>query len=373
MGNREDIKREWLLFGKIFLFTVAIHWIVMYLSYTLLGISDNVGFFTAFYDKYIETGDTVHYLKIAENWYTASGEMANAIVFYPLYPFLMRALGFVIGDYFIAGVLISNVCTGVAGYYFYKLAEIEIGKSKAIDGLLIWLFFPFASFYIIVYTEGLSMMLVLMCLYYIKKEKWGFAGLAGMLAALSKSQGIALMVPAVYEAAMYIVKKKRFKPRVMLIGLIPAGTFVYLLINKVVQGDWFAFIGHQEAEPWYNKAKWISENISTQFGMAKDHFELSILIYWVQIVLYFVVIIALFYGLRKKISASLIAFGGAHLFISYLHGWLISGPRYVMGCVTMYIVFAVIPNKFVKSAILLACAALALFYTLGLWQGQAIM
>ena len=93
----------------------------------------------------------------------------------------------------------------------------------------------------------------------------------------------------------------------------------------------------------------------------------------VQIVLYFVVIIALFYGLRKKISASLIAFGGAHLFISYLHGWLISGPRYVMGCVTMYIVFAVIPNKFVKSAILLACAALALFYTLGLWQGQAIM
>ena len=63
MGYREDIKREWLLFGKIFLFTVAIHWIVMYLSYTLLGISDNVGFFTAFYDKYIEMGDTVHYLK----------------------------------------------------------------------------------------------------------------------------------------------------------------------------------------------------------------------------------------------------------------------------------------------------------------------
>lgn len=373
MCKKESIKRESILFGKIFLFTVAVHWIIMFLSYTLLGSFGNVDFFTDFYDKFTETGDTVHYLRIAENWYTASGEMANAIVFYPLYPFLMRILGFAVGDYFVAGVLISNVCTGVAGYYLYKLTESEIGNSKALDGLLIWILYPFASFYIMVYTEGLSMMLVTMCLYYIKKGKWGIAGVAGMFAALSKSQGIALLVPAVYEAVLYIVRNKRFHPRVLFVGLIPAGTFIYLLINKIVQGDWFAFVSHQEAEPWYNKAKWISENISMQFGMAKDNFELSIIIYGVQIILYFVVIAALFYGLKKKISTSLIAFAGAHLFISFLHGWLISGPRYVMGCVTIYIIFAVVPNRFVKAAVLFACAALTLFYTLGIWQGQAIM
>ena len=107
--------------------------------------------------------------------------------------------------------------------------------------------------------------------------------------------------------------------------------------------------------------------------MALEQGTLSYIIYWVQLFIYFLTIAALFYGLYRGISVSVIAFGGAYMFLSYLHGWLISGPRYMMGCVTLYVVYASIKNRYIKGVILVTCAVLTIFYTLGSWQGQAIM
>jgi len=375
MEMNDKLKKESILFGKIFLVTVVIHWFIMFLTFFLMGDAGTYGInvFKAFYDKFYSYADTEHYLRIAENWYTATGEHCNNIVFYPLFPFLMKVLGFVIKDYFVAGAIISNICVGVSGYYLYKLTSIEIGEEKAMDSILLYLVYPFSVFTIMAYTESLSMMLVFMCLYAIKKNKWGIAGITGLLATLTKSQCIALFVPAVYEAVLYMIRQKKFKAGSLCVLLIPCGTGLYLLMNKIIQGDWFAFVKHQETEPWYNKAHWISENISQHVGMAKEYFSLGIIIYWAQIILYFIVIGALFYGLKKKISTSMIAFGGAYIFLSFIHGWLISGGRYVMGCATMYIIYASIENKCIKTLIMFACAVLNIFITIGVWQQQAIM
>lgn len=373
--NAVKNKDEWALFAKLFIASIVVHWIIMGLGYILLAIPQEggSGFLSFFYEKFIASGDTPHYINIAKNGYTATGDTANQIVFYPLYPMLMRAFAVVFRDYFISGVIVSNICLGFSGYFLYKLIDKELGFKKAYDGLFIYLLYPFGAFTVTVFTESLFLMLVLMCLYFLKKEKWLIAGIAGLLAALSRSQGIALLVPAVYEIIVYMIRQKKFRFKTLWVFIIPVGTLSYLLLNKVVQGDWFAFVKHQAAEPWYNTSHWISTNLSQHYGMAQEYFSLSLIIYWIQIVLYFVAIIALFYGIKKKISVSLIAFGGAYIFLSYLHGWLISGPRYMMGCVTLYIIYAAIDNKHVKTAILLASGILVVFYTLGVWQGQAIM
>lgn len=364
-------KKKVIQFLELFFGTIIIHWLIVIISFYLTG--DERGFFTAFRECFLATGDTPHYIDIAKEGYVAAGEDAKFIVFYPLYPFLMKVVALLVRDYFAAGIIISSVCTGVSGYYLYKLVKEELGAGKASDALLIYVLYPFGSFMVLVLTEGLSMMLVIMCLYYIRKNKWLAAGIIGMLATLAKSQGIALFVPAVYEAIMYMKDKKKFKVQTLAVCMIPVGTFIYLLINKVVQGDWFAFLEHQSAAPWYNTSKWISENIKTQYEMGIDYPGLALLIYWIQIFLYFALIIALFYGIRKKLATSLIAFGGAHIFLSFLHGWLISGPRYMMGCVTMYIIYALVDNRYVKGIIMLLFGMLTVFYTMGLWQGQAIM
>ena len=217
------------------------------------------------------------------------------------------------------------------------------------------------------------MMLVIMALFYMRKEKWLLAGTLGMLAAFARSQGIALLVPAVYEVVLYIKRQKRFDIRTLGAFIIPLGTVGYLLINKLVQGDWYAFAEHQAAPPWYNTSNWISTNLAQHYNMAQEYFSLALIIYWAQIILYFAAIIMLFYGIKKKVSTSIIAYGGAYIFLSFLHGWLISGPRYMMGCVSLYVIYAAIDNKIVKTALLLGCAIIAIFITLGSWQGQAIM
>ncbi|MBE5938143.1 MAG: hypothetical protein E7265_08970 [Lachnospiraceae bacterium] len=368
-------KANMLRYLKIFLVTVGIHWVIMGLAYILFyklgGTTKDL--FSYFYEKYNVCGDTEHYINIAKNGYYSSGEYANLIVFYPLYPLLIRIVSFIVPNYFIAGVLISNVCLGVSGCYLYRLVNKELGADKAVDSLMIYLVYPFGVFTVTVFTESLFLMLALMCLTYIKEEKWFAVGITGLLAALSRSQGIALLVPAVYEAILYMKRQKKFKFNCLWVLQIPCGTFIYLLINQIVQGDWRAFVEHQKAEPWYNTSHWISDNLVQHFNSAIDYSYLSWLIYWVQIILYFVGIVALVYGLYKGVSKSLIAFGGAYIFLSYLHGWLISGPRYMMCCVTLYIVYASIDNRRIKGAILALCSVLAVFYTLLSIQGHAIM
>lgn len=359
----------------LFVMAIAIRWIIMWLSFVLLKQSNgiNSGMFDYFYQKYIGCGDTSHYINIAANGYYASGEYANQIVFYPLYPLLMRIVAFVVRDYFVAGAIISNICLGVSAIYMYKLVDRELGGQKAMDSVMIYLLYPFGMFLVTVYTEGLFMMLALMCLYYIRSDRWIAVGITGMLAALSRTQGIALFVPAVYEVVVYMIRRKRFDMRCLGACLVPVGTFIYLLINKIVQGDWFAFLAHQKAEPWFNQSNWIADNLVQHYNMALESGFQGYIIYWVQLFLYFFGIATLFYGLYKGVSTSLIAYGGAYMFLSYLHGWLISGPRYMMGCVTLFIVYAVLDNRYIKGVILAVCGILAIFYTLGSWQGHAIM
>ncbi len=366
-----------VLFAKLFTASIVVHWVIMFFGFLMLKYTDDpgMGFFAYFYEKFIAAGDTPHYINIAKNGYTAVGETANQIVFYPLYPLLMKIASFILRDYFISGVFVSNVCLGVSAYYMYKLCNREIGENAAKDSFIIYLLYPVGAFLVAVYTESLFIMLALICLYYIRENKWLIAGIAGLLAALSKSQGIALLVPAVYEAVVYMVRNRKFYFKSLYVFLIPCGTGIYLCMNKIIQGDFMAFAEHQAAAPWYNTSNWIPNNLTQHYGMAidEDMFYLAIIIYWAQILLYFLGIIALFYGIKKKMAASIIAFGGAYMFLSYLHGWLISGPRYMMSCVTLYLIYAAIDNKIVKRVIFVMCGLLVVFCTYLMWRGEPIM
>ena len=113
---------------KVFISAVAIHWLILALVFIIFANTEftEKNIFEACYDRYIECGDTPHYINIATNGYSASGENANEIVFYPLYPILMRILAFFIKDYFISGVLISNVCLGVSACFLYKLTKLVL-------------------------------------------------------------------------------------------------------------------------------------------------------------------------------------------------------------------------------------------------------
>lgn len=373
-------KKEYLEYGAIFISTILFHWVLVLIGYASMKLSSpDITIVDFLWNRFTTAGDAIHYTYLAEFGYEAAGEAANKIVFYPLYPFLMKILYLFVRNYAVAGIIISQVCFGIASVYLYKLANLEFDKKKAYDAVACMIVYPFAVFTFGIFTEGLFLMLTIMTLYYIRKHDWVLVGMVGFLAALTRMQGMLLFAPAVYEylAEFSASKEPDWKKRVkwsdLMIGCVPCGFFVYLMLNKIVQGDFFSFIAHEEAAPWYQTTKWMNENITKDYGMAFQYPYLSYIIYWVQIFLYFFVIACLFYGLKKKIRTSYIVYGGIYTCATYLASWMISGGRYMMGCIPLYLIYASIENLYIKRIILTASTILSVLYTIWFIQGQAIM
>lgn len=369
----EKKKKTILTYGGIFVGSILVHWLLVYFSYRAQGSSD-LGFFKFLYERFANAGDASHYLNLAENGYpTADSPSANIIVFYPLYPWLVRLVQVVVRNYFVAALLVSQVTTGIASIYMYKLLRLDYEEKRSLEALVLFWFYPFAIFTFGVFSEGVFLMCTIMTLYYIRLHKWPVAGVIGCFAALSRVQGMLLLAPAIYEYITTSVDQKR-RPKLSDLCMfgIPLGFVFYLILNKVKQGDCFIFLQHEAAEPWYQTTKWINENLAQHYDMALQYPGLSYIIYWVQIALYFIGIGALLYGV-KHVRTTYVVYGGIYMCMTYLSGWMISGGRYMMGCIPLYLIYASVEKPFVRRLILASSVMLMVFFSICFMQGQAIM
>lgn len=373
MGKKIDIKNrksESNVLVYIFIAAVLSRFLLLLggiLMMRIFGINNNV-------TEYLATAsDAEWYRRIAENGYTASGEYSNSIVFYPLFPYLMKLLYILFRNYTAAGLFISYTSFGIASVYLYKLMRIDYSKEKAADALLLLFIAPYGMFFLSAHTESLFLMLSVMSLYYIRRGNWLGASITGFFAALSKTQGVLLFVPLAYEWAVSAVNNKKADKKGLWGLMIPAGMAVYLCINKALQGDFFAFTKHQAAAPWYNSAAWVSEGLSTSYQTGINNFSLSLILYFPQIILFFAVIAGLLFGLKKKVRTSYLAFLGVYMLVTYLQGWMLSGARYVTSCIPIYVIMAAADNKFAKYIMYLLSGGLCLYYMFIWLQGYAIM
>ena len=69
--------------------------------------------------------DATHYLKLAEKGYVAKGDGRTSIVFYPLYPWLVRAVRFLCRSYFGAALIVSGAASIGAGILLRRLTELD--------------------------------------------------------------------------------------------------------------------------------------------------------------------------------------------------------------------------------------------------------
>ncbi len=362
-------------YAKLAGLALVIHWGFLILGSILAWGPENFSlgqFWANLYDQYSKAGDIPHYVDIAKNWYHAQGENANNIVFFPLFPLLMKFFQLIFRDYIVAGIFVANICTAVGNVFFYEWIKEETDEDRAWESLLIFNLFPVGFFMIGAYTESLFFMLTVMGLYYLKKRNWLALGIVGCLGALSRSQGIVLLIPAVYEICLDL-KEKKFKWTMLAVGGIPLGMGIYLLINKMVYGQWTIFLKYQSAKPWFNNSQWIATNIKNQVNMGENGTYLGIIIYWPQVILYFGILALLVYAYVKKVKTAYLAYAGAYVFMSYLHGWMISGLRYMMVCLPVYLILAWGEKKNLRKIILVSFSILYVFFSMWYAQRQAIM
>lgn len=357
----------------IFLAAVLSRWAVFLFAWAVSG--SGTSFFDAVYSVFIKAGDTPHYIEIARNGYSAAGDTKNLIVFFPFYPVLIKLLAFVVQSFFASGLIISNICSGIGACVFYELLRLDFDEDSSCFGLMLMLLFPFSFFTAAVYTEGLFLLLCSAALYCMRKKYWIYAAVFGFLCALTRIQGMILAFAFAYELLVDFSSSKKLDKKSAAAVLAPLlGYFVYLLINRLVYGDWFIYLDFQADEPWYNEAHWISSNIAQHYDMAVQYkHNLAMYIYFPQIILFFAGTAALLLGIKRRIRTSYIVFGGAYMAVTYFHGWQISGGRYMSMCLPLFIIAASCKSRTAQYALL---GVSALFYTAlaVLWfKGYSIM
>ena len=140
--------------------------------------------------------DGVWYIKIATSGY-ADGDGSTA--FFPLFPMLLRYVGLAFGgNLVIAGVVISLLCYAGSVWLLYKLVRSDFDERTASRAVIYLAITPLSFFFQAVYTESLFLFLSLACFVFARDGRWRLAGVMGLLATLTRSTGIILIVPMAY-------------------------------------------------------------------------------------------------------------------------------------------------------------------------------
>lgn len=283
----------------------------------------------------------------------------------------MRFLGSIIGNDYIAGVMISNFCLMVSCIYLCKLVSLDSDKAIAMKSVKYLLLFPVSFIFSGVFTESLYLALALMCFYYARTGKWQMAGITGFFLSLTRSVGVLIVLPLLYEGLMPLIKEnkclisfedlKNSRDKMLplfYIALIPLGTVSFMIFNYYLYGDFMAFAhaqvmwGRHPANPLEVLINGFNENIYTFFEAA---FATT-----------FIFILILFY---RKIRFSYWLFSMYSIFIPLSTG-VQSMPRYILVIFPIYILFADITNNRVSEDFVTVSFALLLGFLMVCWTNS---
>jgi hypothetical protein len=316
--------------------------------------------------------DTEHYLEIATHGYRPEGTDGRRIVFYPLYPWLVRGASVAIDDPFYAALGVSAIASIVAALLLWWLARLDMGRTAAWHAVVFCFIFPTSYFLHIGYTESLFLALALGAFLCARKRIWWAAGVLSALAALTRLNGLLLIPALALEAFEQYRTERRFDARSLWILFGGAGFAVYLGLNEMVLGDPFAFMTMQKVHwhkslslPWTGiEATWRSlTGGSPAEAQMVGFYELAF------VVLGLVVVVWSWAQLRRSYAIWITL--NWLLFTST--SFILSVPRYSLAMFPMFILFADLAEKSrLWNALITVCSLilLALFasrFAQGAW------
>lgn len=317
----------WLILSSVFVYAVGAFFYIK--SY---GIEEE-GMLSILQKAFV-LSDANHYIDIAKNGYTAVGESRYFIVFFPLFPLLLRLFSYLtFGNYMAAAMLLNHVCLYIACLYLYRLCAQLYNLQMAKKTVRYLLFYPLAFFFRIPYSESLFLMTSVISMYYALNRKNVKAGVAGLFSALTRMTGVLCFLPIVTQRLLdwYTdTKTAQSDKKVLLSSLLPpAGTGIYLFINKIVTGKWLTFLTHQK-EHWYNGFVmfWYAIETTISYLIFHENAKHKVL-YISQSVSIFFMLILLVY-LCYKLTPTLSLYSCAYFIMMISSAWLISGARYLM-------------------------------------------
>lgn len=327
-GFAEKPKTESVTAARIFIALIAWDIVIILLAYLGREILDYRESFSQYLGFWTCT-DSRHYLDIARDWYLSEGSMDRLVqlVFLPGYPLAVKAANVIFGNYLVSGLIVSALCFAGAGAVFYKLLRLDIPHDAAIRAVKFLSISPAAFFFASPMSESLFLLLCLGCIYLTRRGKLFPACILGALAAFTRSLGIILVVPVLFELISNRAKTKNY----LCLAIIPLGFAAYCIINYTVSGDAFKFMEYQ-SEHWgqhiglfWSTAAYQTEYMIESAGQKLCNFWGL----WLPNILASFASLIIMLLAAKRLRPSYTAYFLAYFVVAIGATWLLSAPRYL--------------------------------------------
>jgi len=345
---------------KIIIFGVFIRAIMLLLAYMFMHIRGLEPTLISVFHSF-NRWDAPHYLNLAEIGYSLSENGRHIfVVFFPLYPWLIRLVNVAVGNYLTSAYIVSFVSYLVGLCYLYHLVRLDFSESTAWWAVILISIFPHSFFFGAPHTESLFILTTTATLYYIRRHKWLAAGIAGAFASATRMVGVALVAAAAVEFVMTynlftLMKKDKWKEffalvckKGLFILIMFVGTIVYLFINWRINDDPFGFMFYQNYN-WNNGYLYFGAAMRMQFHTILGMLPLmggvisqnSMFYVAIPNILGFgFTIWMIAYGSLKRHNAAFIVYVLGYTFVSFSMAWLLSGGRYAAAIVPIFIFLA---------------------------------
>jgi len=190
--------------------------------------------------------DSYWYLDIARNGYYLRDPAQSNVVFFPLYPLLMRLLAPLCGgDFVLSGWILSSFFLFPAVYMLTRLVrEFHPGLDPCLPAVFL-LTFPMAFFLNAVYSESLFLFLSLTAVYFARRDDFLKAAIAAAFASATRIAGVFLCVLLLAEFVRARGWRALFTPAVLKLAPAPAGILLFFLYHWYQFGDFFLYLHAQ--------------------------------------------------------------------------------------------------------------------------------
>jgi hypothetical protein len=162
--------------------------------------------------------DTLWYLHIARYGY----DRPDATVFYPLYPWLIKAVSTVFTP-IAAALVISTIAAWLLLWGVERLLSLDHSPELVRDSVIACAVWPASFIFFAGYAESLLLALILWSLYMARRERWWMATVLALAAGLTKAAGIVVIVPMLFV----VLRNRRWRGLTLL--LAPAGPLGFQL------------------------------------------------------------------------------------------------------------------------------------------------
>jgi hypothetical protein len=204
----------------------------------------------------LQRQDAQWFLRLATTGY-APGDHSAA--FFPAFPLAIRTVDLVPGIGPLgAGLLVANVAAFGALLLLHALTRLELGTAAARRAVLFTALFPTAFFLYAPYTESSFLLASIAAFWFARRDRWGWAAVAGAAAAATRSVGILLIVALGVEAiAQYRRDGRPLLPRLTAAAAVAIGPALY--------AGWWAWRYHDLWAPLDAQRAWRPDGAQQPF------------------------------------------------------------------------------------------------------------